>query len=318
MVNLQNNLNDMSNNKLIVVAGAAGTQGGAVVDALLAKGIAVRAIVRNKNTDAAKALAARNVDVVEASFDDVESLTEAVRGGTGIFSMQMGSHPGNKGEESQHAKNLVTAAKSAGVEQIVHTSVARAGDHKNFVGWNEGKWEPTYWEEKVAAIDIVKEAGFSYWTIIKPPLIMENLLPSKSATLFPTIAQGKLFSALQPETILDWISPQNIGQFAAEAFVQPEKFNKKEFAIVGDKLTLPEIAETLSSVIGRKFEVKTITQEEATELGFHELSHQSFSWMNAEGYKVDQQEAAEFGIETESLKTYLERNKSILLAEYSE
>lgn len=40
--------------------------------------------------------------------------------------------------------------------------------------------------------------------------------------------------------------------------------------------------------------------------------------MNAEGYKVDPQEAAEFGIETESLKTYLERNKPILLAGYSE
>lgn len=303
----------MSNNKLIVAAGAAGTQGGSVVDALLAKGIAVRAIVRNKNTDAAKALAVRNVDVVEASFDDVESLTKAVRGGTAIFSMQMGSHPGNKGEESRHARNLVTAAKAVGINQVVHTSVARAGDHENFVGWSEGRWEPTYWEEKAAAINIVKEAGFSYWTIIKPPLIMENLLPSKSAVLFPTIAEGKLFSALQPETILDWISPQDIGRFTAEAFAQPEKFNKKEFAIVGDKLTLPEIAETLSSLTDRNFEVKTITQQEAVELGFHELSHQSFSWMNVEGYKVDQQEAAGFGIETESLKTYLERNKPILL-----
>lgn len=119
----------------------------------------------------------------------------------------------------------------------------------------------------------MKAAGFSHWTIIKSPLIMENLLPSKSATLFPAIAREKLFSALQPETILNRISPQDIGPFAAEAFAQPEKFNKKEFAIVGDKLTIPEIAETLSSVTGRKFEVKTITQEEATELGFHELSH---------------------------------------------
>lgn len=302
----------MSHKQLIAVAGATGTQGGAVIDALIAKGIAVRGIVRDKNSAAAKSLSSKGVELVEATFDNVESLTEAVKGATGIFSMQMGSHPGNKGEETQHAKNLVTAAKVAGIYQIVHTSVARAGEHENFVGWNEGRWEPTYWEGKAAAITIVKEAGFSYWTVIKPPLIMENLLPSKSAVLFPTIAQGKLFSALEPETVLDWISPQDIGRFAAEAFAHPEKFNKKEFAIVGDKLTLPEIAETLSSLTGREFEVKTITREEASALGFHELSHQSFSCMNVEGYKVDPQEAAGFGIQPESLRSYLEENKSLL------
>lgn len=306
----------MNKTPLILVAGAAGTQGGAVVDALLAKNIAVRAMVRNKNSAAAKALAARNVAVVAASFDDVASLTEAAKGATGIFSLQMGTHPGNKGAETQHARNLVAAAKAAGVAQIVHTSVARAGEHENFTDWDKGRWEPLYWEEKAAAINIVKEAGFSHWTIIKPPLIMENLLPSKSETLFPTIVQGKLFSALQPETILDWISPKDIGRFAAEAFAQPEKFNKKEFAIVGDKLTLPEVAATLYSLTGRKFEVKTITQEEAVALGFHELSHQSFSWMNVEGYKVDPQAAAGFGIQPESLKTYLERNKSLLMEGY--
>lgn len=308
----------MNKKQLILVAGAAGTQGGAVIDALLVKDIAVRAIVRNKNSEAAKALAAKNVELVEATFDDVESLTEAAKGATGVFSMQMGSHPGNKGEETRHAKNLVAAAKAAGIEQIVHTSVARAGDHESFVDWEKGRWEPAYWEEKAAAINAVKDAGFSYWTIIKPPLIMENLLPSKSAAMFPNIAQGKLYTPLTAETKLDWVSPKDIGRFAAEAFSQPEKFNKKEFAIVGDKLTLSEVAETLYSLTGKKFEVKTITIEETAELGFHELSYQSYSWMNVEGYKVDPQETAEFGIETESLKTYLERNKLLLLEGYSE
>lgn len=179
----------MDKNQLILVAGAAGTQGGAVVDALLAKNIAIRAMVRNKNSEAAKALAARNIEVVEASFDDVENLTKAATGATGVFSVQMGTHPGNKGEETLHAKNLVTAAKAAGIEQIVHTSVARAGDHENFADGDKGRWEPLYWQEKNAANSIVKEAGFSYWTIIKPPMIMENLLPSKSGAVFPTLKQ---------------------------------------------------------------------------------------------------------------------------------
>ncbi|AOW10725.1 NmrA/HSCARG family protein [Flavobacterium gilvum] len=303
----------MNNKKLILVAGATGTQGGAVVDALLAKNIAVRAIVRNKNSEGAKKLATKNVEVVEATFDDVESLTKAATGATGIFSMQLPSMPGEIGKETQHAKNLVAAAKTVGIEQIVHTSVARAGDQENFVDWDKGIWMPAYWEEKAAANNIVKEAGFSYWTIIKPPMMMENLLPSKSAVVFPTLAQDKLYTPLAPETKLEWISPADIGRFAAEAFAQPEKFNKKEFAIVGDKLTMLEIAEILTAVTDKPYKTKTVSVEEAVALGFYEPAAQSHVWQNVEGYKVDPQEAAEFGIETESLKTYLERNKFVLL-----
>lgn len=150
----------MNNKQLILIAGATGTQGGAVIDALLARNIAVRAIVRDKNSEAAQALDSRNVELAEATFDDLNSLTRAGQGATGIFSVQMGTHPGNKGEETRHANNLIAAAGAAGIQQIVHTSVARAGEHRSFVDWDKGRWEATYWEEKAAANDIVKEAGF--------------------------------------------------------------------------------------------------------------------------------------------------------------
>ncbi len=307
----------MKDKSLILVAGAAGTQGGAVIDALLAKNIAVRAIVRNKNSEAAKALAARNVELAEATFDDLESLTEAAKGATGVFSMQMGSHPGNKGEETRHAKNLVAAAKAAGIQQIVHTSVARAGDHQNFADWDKGRWEPLYWEEKAAAINAVKDAGFTFWTIIKPPFIMVNLLPPKNEWMFPTISEGKIISPTAPDTKIDWVSPEDIGRFAAEAFAEPDKFNKKEFAIVGDSLTMGEVADALSSVTGKQFEAISITDEQAVESGLFKWGTEAFIWQNVEGYKVDPQEAAGLGIEPESLKTYLERNKSLLLEAYS-
>lgn len=146
---------------------------------------------------------------------------------------------------------------------------------------------------------------------------MENLLPSKSVVVFPTLAQGKLFTPLAPETKLEWISPDDIRRFAAEAFAQPEKFNQKEFAIVGDRLTMSETGEILTAVTGKTFEVKTVKVEAAVELGFYEPAAQSHIWQNVEGYKVDPQEAAEFGIETESLKTYLERHQSLLREYYS-
>lgn len=60
---------------IITVIGATGVQGGSVVDAALKSGIyKVRAITRNINSDKAKALAARGVELATADLNDEQSL----------------------------------------------------------------------------------------------------------------------------------------------------------------------------------------------------------------------------------------------------
>lgn len=136
----------MSNHTIrpILVAGATGKQGGAVVDALLQAGRPVRALTRDPASAAGQALAARGVEVVKGDYHDSASLDAAMAGVWGVFSVQMGSHPGDPDTEIVTGKALVDAAGRAGVDMIVHTSVARAGDQENFVGWDEGRWEPLY------------------------------------------------------------------------------------------------------------------------------------------------------------------------------
>jgi NAD(P)-dependent dehydrogenase (short-subunit alcohol dehydrogenase family) len=64
--------------KIIAVTGATGSQGGGVVNIMKkTPGWKVRAITRNVDSDAAKKLAADGVEVVQASFDDEESLKKA-------------------------------------------------------------------------------------------------------------------------------------------------------------------------------------------------------------------------------------------------
>ncbi|MDO7846683.1 NmrA family NAD(P)-binding protein [Hymenobacter sp. M29] len=310
---------DQIQKPIILVAGAAGLQGGAAVTALLAKGnFAIRAIVRDKNSEAAQALAAQNVELFETTFDDLEGLTKAAQGATGVFSVQMGTHPGNQGEETRHAQNLVAAAKAAGVQQVVHTSVARAGEQENFVDWDSGRWEPLYWQEKTAAIDAVKAAGFPYWTILKPPYLMENLLPPRDAVMFPTMAMGKFITPIAPDTTVDWLTAQDIGRFAAEAFAQPEKFNHQELSLVGDKLTMAEVAAALSAVTGKHFEVFSQTEEEALASGLFNWGIEPYLWQNVEGYKIDPQQAAGYGIQPESLKSFLESHKAFLQARHAD
>ena len=63
--------------KLIVVCGATGQLGGSVARRMLNEGWSVRAITRNTNGEAAKALAAKGAELATADYDDEASLTKA-------------------------------------------------------------------------------------------------------------------------------------------------------------------------------------------------------------------------------------------------
>lgn len=64
----------MSTSKLVLVAGATGNQGGAVVQALLNQGHQVRALTRNPASSAARRLSERGVQIAVGDFTDHDSL----------------------------------------------------------------------------------------------------------------------------------------------------------------------------------------------------------------------------------------------------
>jgi uncharacterized protein YbjT (DUF2867 family) len=64
--------------KIIAVTGATGAQGGGVVNIMKkTSGWKVRALTRNVESDAAKRLLAEGIEVVQADFDDQNSLQKA-------------------------------------------------------------------------------------------------------------------------------------------------------------------------------------------------------------------------------------------------
>lgn len=74
--------------KIIAVMGATGTQGGSVVSSFLKQGeYKVRGITRNANSDKAKALSAKGVEMVTADLDNEASLVKAFEGVTAVFAV---------------------------------------------------------------------------------------------------------------------------------------------------------------------------------------------------------------------------------------
>jgi len=114
------------------VFGATGQQGGAVVDALLDRGAAVRAIVRNRDSVRARALSARGVSVVSADHGDVVAMTAALLDVAGVFLMTTydDASGGTEGE-IRRGRAVAEVAARAGVPHVVYSSVGGAWLRRN-------------------------------------------------------------------------------------------------------------------------------------------------------------------------------------------
>lgn len=299
-----------SSNSKILVTGATGLQGGSVVSALLKDGRKVRALVRDANSERAKKLESQGVEIVVGEFDNIQSLDAAMVGVSGVFSVQLASPPNDLDAEVRFGKALIDAAYRAGVETFVQTSVARAGDHEHFVGWDNKNFHPNYWEAKAEVNNAVKAKGFKYYVILKPALIMEDILKPMVDVMFPTLALRGTFETVQlPEIRNDWIAGKDIGSFAAAAFAQPERFNGHEIDLASVSITLNELAQLLTKETGRAVKSISLTKEEALASGMHEWTISGQLWNNFEGYKVDLAKVRRWEIPLTSFEEFIKENR---------
>ena len=74
--------------RIILVTGATGRQGGAVYQQLRKKGFELRALVRDLNSNKARQLVRYGETVFQGNLDDPDSLMRAMDGVYGLFSMQ--------------------------------------------------------------------------------------------------------------------------------------------------------------------------------------------------------------------------------------
>ncbi|MDT7805559.1 MAG: hypothetical protein QOI78_8992 [Actinomycetota bacterium] len=280
----------------VLVTGATGKQGGATARALLAAGVEVRALVRDPGTERAEAVRALGAELVPGDLYDPGSLGPALEGVRGVFSVQLPDMTDLEGDsEWVQGRNLVDAARDAGVPQFVHTSVSGAGQHRAAPGWDEGRWKSMehYFETKTAIQDRVREAGFAHWTVLKPGFFMENFIPP--SFLFPHGVGGGIVTIIKPETELALIAVDDIGAAAAAAFADPARFDGVELELASERRTMAGVAEVLSRAFGVELTAPDLTAEEAMAAGApaFTLRHE---WQNEIGHPADPKFARDLGI----------------------
>lgn len=270
----------------ILVTGATGAQGGATAAALLAAGFHIRVLARNPESALARTLAGRGAQVLKGDLADPASIGAAMRGVGGVFSVQVPDSGGGDSER-RHGFNLIHAARQAGVRHFVHASVCEAGKHTAFPGWDSGCWSQQYWTDKWDIEEAVRNAGFPYWTVLKPAFMMDNFAPPKEQFMFPHLREGKILSALLPETRVQLIAAADVGAFACAAFEHPTTFNRKNIDLAAEALTMGEVAAILSRVTRKRVDAVSVSPAEALDANLFPGWVQSQRWTNAWGYRAD-------------------------------
>ncbi|WP_238005535.1 NmrA family NAD(P)-binding protein [Dactylosporangium sp. AC04546] len=292
----------------VLVVGATGKQGGAATRALLAAGIPVRALVRDPRSDRASSVASLGADLVHGDLRDPDSLAAAVRGVRAVFSVQMAEVIDGAFDfdgELRQAVNLIDAARAAGVPQFVHTSVSGSGRLLTAPGYASGRWKPLepYYAAKSGIEHRVREAGFPFWTLVKPGFFMENFLLS-AAYLLPRGAEGGIATVLKPSTRLSLVAVGDIGATVASAVAQPQCFHAVELELASDYLPMTEIAEILSRALGVPLTAPDMTEQEALAAGMPPYAALSMELMNVAGQPARPEFAHALGIRLSSFEEW--------------
>lgn len=205
---------------MILVTGATGKVGSALVERLEAAGGRFRVAARSPEKAAGK-------QAVLFDFDRPETFPSALAGIEKLFLLTSGG--------TQRETAAVAAAKKAGVERIVKLSVWGAEEDAFALG------------RLHRAVERDIEASGLDWTFLRPNSFMQNF----STSLAPTIKSQGAFYPYGHSARISVIDARDIGAVAAKALTE-EGHSGKAYKLSGpESLTNQEMAEKLSRAIGR-------------------------------------------------------------------
>jgi uncharacterized protein YbjT (DUF2867 family) len=256
-------------NKIILVTGATGHQGGASLRHLRERRFPVRVLTRDPNQPKARALTGSGVEVVKGDMDDRSSLIRALEGVYGVHSVQNPHQAGIESEVRQ-GTNLADSAVRSSVSHFVYSSVASADQRTGI----------PHFESKFRIEEYIRGTGMRF-TIVRPVFFMENWLAMRQG-----IDGGALNLPLNPTTRLQMIAVQDIGGVVAMAFEHQHKWQGHTIELAGDELSMTELVKVFTRVSGRDVRYVQIPWDEFKKQVGDEITLM-YRWFEDVGYHVD-------------------------------
>src|SRR5262249_12622226 len=218
----------MTGEDLILVTGATGNTGSAVLQQLEKRGVGVRAMVRSSK-DAAR-LPKTSATVVVGNLDDPRSLEAALTGVTRAYLVT----PSSPGAEAQQVRFAELAA-AAGVGRLVKLSQFAADESS-----------PVRFLRYHAVVERrIRELGIGF-TFLRPNLYFQGLLAFQ-----PMIAAAGHFVAPIGDARVSAVDVRDIAAVAAIALTD-DGHDGKTYTITGPAaVTHTEMASALAKAMGR-------------------------------------------------------------------
>jgi uncharacterized protein YbjT (DUF2867 family) len=301
--------------KRILVVGATGKQGGALIDALLSStssaSLQIFAVTRNKSSKASCALSARNVTLIEGDiaissqsiFSQISKITNGVPLDAAFLVSPLippkpfGSKPPS---EEEHTLPFIDAAATSGVKHLIFTSVDRgvnSDTDPTDVPHFATKFRIEQYLKKKSEETISRPNGKMDWTILRPTYFMDMLSDDFMGRTFASMWTGLGSKPLK------LIASHDIGVFACRAILEPEKYSSKSISLAGDEITLDELKVIFQERFGRPLPVGyrfvgNMVQTLVSDVG------SMFEWLRTEGCGADVKWCNEQGAMT--MKQWLE------------
>lgn len=218
--------------KMILLTGAAGKTGQAVLKALVQinTGIAVSVLVRHKT----QAEQLKRIGAVKAVVGDMlsaDSYNRAMRGVTAVYHICPNMHPG----EIEIGRLAIAAACEEGLQHFVYHSVLHPQTEKMPHHWNKMRVEEMLFESDLN------------FTILQPAPYMQNILASREKIS----GEGVYRMPYPVNTRLSLVDLQDLARAAAIVLNEPGH-KGAIYEIVGTGgLSQLAVAEQLSDILGR-------------------------------------------------------------------
>jgi uncharacterized protein YbjT (DUF2867 family) len=261
----------MTDSKVIAVVGATGAQGGGLVRAILADGdheFVARGITRDPDSEKAGPLKELGVELVQADLDDPASLERAFAGAYGAFCVTNFWEHFSADKEIEQAGNQAAAAKAAGVEHVIWSSLE---DTRRFVTDDrmptlQEKYKVPHFDAKEVAEAAFREAGVPT-TVLRTAFYWENFL---YFGLGPKRGDDGVLAVTFPlgASRMPAMAVADIGKIALGIFKRGDEYIGEIVSVAGEHLTGADLAEKFSRALGEEVRYVDVDPDAYRSFGF--------------------------------------------------
>lgn len=257
----------------VLVLGATGGQGGAVLAALTTHPAApaLSALVRDPTSARARRVRAQGVDLVPGDLDDVPSLVAAMRGADAVFAVTTPFEDGPAAEVAQ-GRHVVRAAGIARVGHLVFSSVASALSRTGV----------PHFDTKAAVEADLALSGVPH-TVLAPAYFMENALGGLDDVLGADGVPGRLLLPLPPDRPLQQLARADFGRYAAAVLTAPDRFRGTRLELASDAPTPRRMAAAFAAALGRPVQAQEVPLPDDQDGDLPAM----WRFLRTRGYSVD-------------------------------